>query len=378
LIHARPFAKRAGLYSSIRGGSAQVARLICLDLIGDKKQKVAFMSQTALHTNGANRHARLQELAGKVSTASGRESILRTLAYFDIFHYPLTKDEIHQFLECDTEPTELGEWLQSLIAEKIIFNHNDLYSIQNNPLLAHRRREGNLRAEKLLEKAHRIGRFLYKFPYVKAIGVSGSLSKNFADERSDIDFFIITSANRLWIARTLMHLFKKLTFLTGRQHLYCMNYYVDEQALALEDKNIFTAIELKTLLPISGEHNMIQFFAANPWAMQWLPACPYRNQQHPDAGTPGLKRITEWLLNNKVGNSLDNYLYRLTSRRWKQKETKGKRNDKGQVMTLITGKHFSRTNPGAFQEKVLALYERKLEMLGVVSRGEKPITSFVK
>lgn len=319
------------------------------------------MSQTARHTNEPNRQARLQEPA----TIAGKESILKTLAYFDIFHYPLTKDEILQFLDREAEPGVFDMWLESLTEQKLIFNHSDLYSIQNNPLLAHRRRVGNLRAEKLLEKAHRIGRFLYKFPYVRAIGVSGSLSKNFADERSDIDFFIITRSNRLWIARTFMHMFKKLTFLTGRQHLYCMNYYLDEQALPLDDKNIFTAIELKTLLPVSGEDNMTRFFAANPWAMQWLPACAYRNQQHADAGTPWLKRLAEWIMNNKAGNYLDNYLFRLTSRRWKQKETSGKRNDKGQVMTLITGKHFSRTNPGAFQEKVLALYERKLEMLGI-------------
>jgi hypothetical protein len=317
------------------------------------------MNQTALHTNWTNRKARLQDFA------AGQESIIKTLVYFDIFHYPLTKDEILQYLDREANATDLANWLQSLVEEKVVFNHNEFYSIQNNPLLAHRRREGNLRAEKLLEKAHRIGRFLYKFPYVKSVGVSGSLSKNFADERSDIDFFIITSTNRLWIARTLMHFFKKFTFLTGRQHLYCMNYYIDEQALPLDDKNIFTAIELKTLLPISGESNMHQLFAANPWVQQWLPVCPYRNQQHADAGTPWLKRISEWLMNNKAGNSLDNYLFQLTSRRWKQKETKGKRNDKGQVMTLITGKHFSRTNPGAFQEKVLALYERKLEMLGI-------------
>lgn len=315
------------------------------------------MNQTARHTNTSQQP--LQGLAG------GQESILKTLVYFDIFHYPLTREEILRFLDKEVSPAALEEWLQHLIGRGLVFRFSDFYSIQNNPLLAHRRREGNLRAERLLEKAHRIGNFLYKFPYVRAIGVSGSLSKNFADERSDIDFFIITQTNRLWIARTLMHLFKKLTFLTGRQHMYCMNYYIDEQALALDDKNIFTAIELKTVLPVSGEKSMHAFFAANPWAQQWLPACPYRMQQTTETSSSSVKTFGEWLLNNRFGNFLDNYFYRLTTRRWKQKESKGKRNDKGQVMTLITGKHFSRTNPGAFQEKVLTLYEKKLEMLGI-------------
>ncbi len=116
-----------------------------------------------------------------------------------------------------------------------------------------RRQQGNLRAEQLLPKAMKIGRFLSVFPYVRGIGISGSLSKMYAHEKADFDFFIITKANRLWIARTFMHLFKKLTFLTGKQHYYCMNYYLDEKALKLRDQNIYTAVEAITLIPVSGK-----------------------------------------------------------------------------------------------------------------------------
>src|SRR2546430_6574247 len=88
---------------------------------------------------------------------------------------------------------------------------------------------------------------------------------------TDIDFFIITSANRLWIARTCMHLFKKLTFLTGRQHWYCMNYYIDEEALNIEEHNIFTATELITLLPVCGNGTMQRFFQMNSWVSVYFP-----------------------------------------------------------------------------------------------------------
>ena len=152
-------------------------------------------------------------------------SILRLLAYFDIFQYPLTKNEIRQFLPELLSETRLDAILQLMLINKTIFLHDDFYSLHNNPLLAYRRKEGNLRAKKLLPRAYAIGRFLYRFPFVRAIAISGSLSKDFADEKADIDFFIITKANRLWIARTIMHLFKKLTFITGHQHYFCMNYY---------------------------------------------------------------------------------------------------------------------------------------------------------
>jgi hypothetical protein len=316
------------------------------------------MRQTALHNSIHNRSS-LQE------TAEGRESILKTLAYFDIFHYPLTKEEILQFLGKKTTPALFGEWLHLLLNDKAIFLHHDFYSLQDNPLLAHRRRQGNARAEKLIPKAMAIGRFLSRFPYVNAVGISGSLSKNYADEKSDIDFFIVTKANRLWIARTFMHLFKKLTFLTGRQHLYCMNYYVDEKALLLQEKNIFTAIELKTLLPVSGDPAMQQLFHTNQWADIWLPCCDYRTQPSPHRNNTWLKKSIEWMFDNRMGQQLNHFLFRATTRRWNKKEQKGKRNKKGLIMGLETDLHFARSNPGAFQEKVLEMYQQKLGELKI-------------
>src|SRR4030095_7313073 len=174
--------------------------------------------------------------------------ILRIMAYFDIFQYPLTKKEITQFLPELFSDAKLDLILQSMVLNKTVFLHSDFYSLHDNPLLACRRKEGNLRAKNLIPKGYSIGKFLYRFPFVRAIAISGSLSKNFADENADIDFFIITKANRLWIARTIMHLFKKLTFITGHQHYFCMNYYIDEEAWLIQDKNIFTAIEIGTLL----------------------------------------------------------------------------------------------------------------------------------
>ena len=330
------------------------------------------MNQTSIHIAEMNRLENLQD------SAACKKGVIEVLAYFDIFQYPLTGDEIRQFLSVKVDKSFLQDCLCELEGEKIIFLVHNFYSIQNNPLLAHRRRQGNQLAGKLLAKAFRIGRFLYQFPFVRAVGISGSLSKNFADEKADIDFFIITRSNRLWIARTLMHLYKKLTFLTGRQHFHCMNYYIDEKALLLEEKNIFTAMEIKTLLPVCGEQSIKLFFGINKWANEYLPACNYRRQEKMDPRVSWVKKFFEWMLNLKVGDRLENYLFKLTQNRWKRKMEKGKRNKKGQTMDLITGKHFARSNPGAFQEKVLALYEQKLSGLKQLSFQDTFTVSSVK
>jgi Nucleotidyltransferase domain len=316
-----------------------------------------WMKQIVLHTKPGFKPDGLQEIA------ACRMGILKTLAYFDIFHYPLNKEEIRIFLDKAAGHELLDTCLVSLQQEHIIFLHHSFYSLQDNPLLAHRRTQGNKKAEKMLVKAMKIGRFLYQFPFVRSVGISGSLSKNFAEEGSDIDFFIITKGNRLWIARTIMQLLTKLALLRGRQHFYCMNYYIDEHALLLPEKNIFTAIELKTLLPVAGNRIMQQFFETNQWADTWLPVCEYRSQSSPDPHTSWLKRLGEWILGARLFNPIEDYLFFSTTRRWQRKEMKGMRNDKGHILNLLTGKHFARTNPDAFQEKVLAIYEQKLAAL---------------
>lgn len=304
-----------------------------------------------------------------------KESIFRALAYFDIFRYPLSKEEIVEFMNQPADNRSIEQCLSELLNEGAVFSHQGFYCLQDNPLIMHRRNEGQQRAEKLLKKAGKIGRFLYQFPFVSGVAVSGSLSKNFAEENADIDFFIITKTNRLWLARTFMHLFKKLTFLTGRQHYYCMNYYIDEEALLLEEKNIFSAIELKTVLPVSGEKIMQHFFTVNQWANEWLPNCTYKKQLQKDPRRTVLKKIIEWLLDNKAGNALDKFLFRIISRRWKNKTEKQKTNYKGVMMGMITGRHFAKSNPGNFQAKVLQQYEEKIVKISGISYPPLTVSS---
>lgn len=292
--------------------------------------------------------------------------ILKVLAYFDIFHYPLTKNEIRKFLGTPLSEINFEKSLEQMLADQTIFLHNDFYSLQNNSLLAHRRKEGNLRAGRLLPKAFKIGRFLFHFPFVRAVCISGSLSKNFAEEKADIDFFVITKANRLWIARTIMHLFKKLTFLTGHQHYFCMNYYIDEDALLIEDQNIFTAIEVATLVPVCGKEAMNEFFLINNWSYQYFPGYKYDYLANDNSGKIWVKTVAEWIFGNSICSHLDKWLLKITTRRWQRKSSKGMRNKNGHTMHLVTGRHFSRSNPGAFQEKVLDLYEQKLNELKLV------------
>ena len=287
-------------------------------------------------------------------------SILKVLAYFDLFHYPLTAEEIRSFLDQPCNEADINIVLQNLIEAGKIFRLNNFYSLQNDPLLAGRRIKGNERAGSLLKIAERVASRLYKFPYVRAVGISGSVSKNFADENADIDYFIITKANRLWIARTLLHIFKKSPLLKNRKEHYCMNYFVDEVDLLIEEKNVYTATELYTIIPVAGNGSMRKFFAANSWAHDFFPNLSLPAIKEEQKESPWYKKFIENLFNNKLGNWLDNYFFRLTTKRWKKKEEEQRLNTKGERMGLKTGKHFSKPNPVFFHDWFMNKYEQRL------------------
>ena len=289
------------------------------------------------------------------------KSILKVLAYFDIFNYPLKQDEIRSFLEQPISENDLSNSLHELLLTKRIFQLDNFYSLQNDPALIERRKKGNQRATDLLIKAEKIAKRLYNFPYVRAVGISGSVSKNFADEQADIDYFIITKADRLWIARTLLHLFKKNPFLKHRNEYYCMNYFVDEADLLIEEKNIYTATELYTIVPIAGNGCLKKFFEKNSWSFDFFPNLSLPEIKEEKKRLPWHKKTIEFLFNTWLGDWLDNYFFRLTTKRWKKKEDEKRLNTKGELMGLKTGKHFSKPNPIFFHDWFMAKYEKKLE-----------------
>jgi len=292
-----------------------------------------------------------------------KKNILATLAYFDVFNYPLTRPEIFLFLENRYDSLSFYDALHCLIAEGAIYKFGDFYTLKNTIEIAERRTKGNRKAAELIGIAEKVGKLLIHFPYVRGIGISGSLSKNYADEESDIDLFIITAANRLWIARTLMHCFKKLTFLINKQHLFCMNYFIDEQGLEIVEKNIYTATEIATLIPLEGDVAFAKFYSANLWTRSYLPNNCMRIASAKPVKRSAFKLFIEALFNNSFGTFLDNQLMRITAARWHKKSQEQKRNTRGVIMGMDANKHYAKPDPKNFQHKLIDRYQNKVNQV---------------
>lgn len=288
------------------------------------------------------------------------EQVIKTLLYFDIFNYPLKADEVYNFLRIhNTSETSVVLCLNSLAERNQIFRFGDFYSLQGDERIIHRRIQGNKKADKFLKVAKTKARFIARFPFVRAVMASGSLSKGYMDEKSDLDFFIVTESKRLWIARTLLVLYKRI-FLFNSHNRFCVNYFIDTAHLEIEDKNLFTATELATLIPLYNISCYSALQSSNLWVREFLPNFMKKSigeKEKAHSRFPG--KIIEWLL-KPIAPGMDNFFMRMTLRRWK-KVYGEEYGEKDFNVAFKTKKHVSKNHPRHYQKKILDHYKTKLD-----------------
>ncbi len=290
-----------------------------------------------------------------------RENIVRTLLYYDIFNYPLTGNEIFRFLGVDTD-TENGvlSALTHMVAEGVIFRHGDLYGIHPTEANFSRRIKGNREALRFLPIAKHKAAFISKFPFIRGVMASGSLAKGYMDEKSDLDFFVVTAPGRLWIARTILVMYKRL-FLFNSHKYFCVNYFVDEVHLEIEEKNLFTATELATVIPLSGATLYGNLMQANPWLRLFFPNYEPRPTQYvPESPASGIKKTMERILDLLAPETMERYFRDVTVKRWKRLYKKDYPAADFDI-AFKSKDYASKNHPQHFQRKVMGLYAEKLK-----------------
>ena len=291
-----------------------------------------------------------------------KDAVIVTLHYFGLFKYPLTIEEIHRFLSLKVEYEQLGTYVEELLeVESIHFSNEGYYSIKNNPEWSKERLAGNRRAEDLLIASKKYVRRISRFPFVSSIAISGSLSKYYADEDADIDYFIITNTNRLWISRTLLHFYKKLTFIGGNEHYYCMNYFIDESALEIDQKNIYAAIETVTLIPVYNKNMIHSLKQKNLWVRNFLPNEDFKEDIRYiiSPRKQYIKSFIESLINILNPKGLNKYLMNVTDSKWRKKWRKKSYPMENYDQAFYTTINISKNHPDNYQRQILSAIDTK-------------------
>jgi len=198
--------------------------------------------------------------------------ILRTLTYFDVFSYPLTQEQLFTFISRASAPDiQLKDSLHRLIRQNLVHSSQGFYflSSRTEEIVASRL-ENEQRASRMLRQARWVSFFLKQMPFVRAIFITGSLSKHVAEQTSDIDFMIIAELNRLWICKIILTGFRRI-FLFNSHKYFCTNLIVTEKAIYFPHHNYFTAVEIATSKVVWNTEYFLKYQKENAWIYDYLP-----------------------------------------------------------------------------------------------------------
>lgn len=204
-------------------------------------------------------------------------SVLKTLNYSAFFNYPLSLNEVYKYLIGDKaySLSQVKNELARLVTKKKVQKRGNLYAlfkINKNHIKA--KKNSQKLYKRAVVKTTKDLQFLKNLPFVKFVGITGSVAAKNIKEGGDIDLFIITDKNFVWLTRLLFVIFLKFT--KRYKVVYCPNIYTSLNALSWDTKNIYVANEIVRITPIFNKNKTYEkFLVKNSWVCNYLPNFKY-------------------------------------------------------------------------------------------------------
>src|SRR5215216_1510958 len=172
-------------------------------------------------------------------------AVFHTLAYADIFDYPLTAAEIYHYLIATRATWE--DVLQALSNPRSFSQVGAYFTLCGREQIVETRKRRAEIAARLWHKTARYARMIAWLPYVRMVAITGSLAMNNTDEGNDVDYMIVTAPGRLWTCRALTLLVARLAKRAGIN--LCPNYLVTTNALEFKERSLYVAHEVAQMIP---------------------------------------------------------------------------------------------------------------------------------
>ncbi len=224
------------------------------------------------------------------------QSIFETVAYFDIFDYPLRANEIKNWLwkiKADLKDVVITLQTSEFLKERLSSKDGFFY-LKGREENIKKRLERYRFAETKYKKAVKFIKIFSICPFVRAVAVCNDLGYGNSPEEGDIDLFVITAKNRSWFVRAKIAGFLKFFRLRPGEtkiNPICASFYIDENNLNLRElaavnppeQDIHFAYWINQMTPVfanpaealakaDGTNDIWQKFCGeNKWARDLIP-----------------------------------------------------------------------------------------------------------
>ena len=195
-----------------------------------------------------------------------------------LLDYPFTFDEVVNYFLPSRNIT--GIELRSLISNgdlDIPFQIQDGYLFTRPSQSSVSRLEREQFSSEKLRSASKFATMLTRLiPFVRTIAVTGSVAYGSARKWDDIDLFLVTQKNRLWISVFMALMMVRVSKLLGLEaaHLlaFCLSYVHDEEGFREDASrnqiNPLFARELLRAKPIAGKEEYGKILKVNNWVQE--------------------------------------------------------------------------------------------------------------
>ncbi len=207
-----------------------------------------------------------------------RAALRSTIAFFDIFDYPLTSFEAWQYLPV---PASLLDIEAALKDSPDIEKGEGFFALPGRlSEIAKERRKRYIATNAKIKKARRLIRLFAWLPWIRLICLANTIGTHNLRPGGDIDLFIVTKPGRLWLTKLFATAFTQLAGLRPRPghttDTLCLSFLVDESALDLASfrspDDLYFTYWVAGLVPLYGDPAVYKnLIAANSWLTDALP-----------------------------------------------------------------------------------------------------------
>jgi len=237
-------------------------------------------------------------------------AVLRTVAYGDVFDFPMTAREIWRYLVgLPADLLTVRKLLEEEQLKQQLSFSGEYVCLRGREELASVRQQRERISRRLWPRARRYGRLIAALPFVRMVAVTGSLAVDNPQAQGDIDYLLVSAPGRVWLCRALAILVVRWAALGGDR--LCPNYVLSENRLVSSPKDLYNAHELAQMVPLAGWGTYLRMRRLNQWTVEFLPnaggvpartCCEPQERKHSWLG-----RAAEASLSGRTGSRLEQW-----------------------------------------------------------------------
>ncbi len=196
-------------------------------------------------------------------------------------------------------------------------------------------------SQNLLEKVRPLSFWFSITPFVRLIGINGSVARGKARKDSDIDFLVVAKAGRIWTVRFLvsgivwtMGLLRQAQDRAGK---VCLNCFLTDKSLNIrpndkgeEKKVALSNLSLLPLVEVDGTYE--KFMGTNQWMSRFGKAGNSKFKSQNAKLQFKIQKLLEKILSGRIGDFTEKYLKSYQLRRI-LRDPRTNRRGSGQVAT---------------------------------------------